>query len=1024
MAESPSASAVKLTYAQRAKQAQSASKSPTTAPASGPPPAGTAAANSRSSGASTISTSSAGSTLLSSSKSSASVSSATDAYTPASSVVATTRPSSPASQPKALNGDAQNSPVSRGASAVSPQRSPGVNVWALRRERLSERASPSTSSPAAPSTQNEDDDPFVVKHRPNHWTNQWSRSVAPLPTVEDKESWPEIGKTVPSASTSANGGGHARSSTSGASRDEEAPRASSSSRKGEKTKWIPIPAEELQAAADANLRRQGRTPQARSTFRASPHAAGASPHTAGPSSMHSRAPSAPGSRLSSVPHSRTHSVIHSRNQSRVGSVHNSPFVGGTALPDGEGSNKVNGLPDNGAPSTNGTLNPNFAFGSVRSSAETSPRVPAYEGHGYHLSLNAHPFYPSSVPPSHESPYSSHAPSPYPPPPMGYPSHNHSPSYSTHGMSPAFSLPPHALPPNGMPPYPPPVPFFNGQPLPNAPFAPYPYGASPPAHVAPPPAHGAPPSAHAPHASIESQVLVSRTPGVEAGLQAPAAASGKPPAPQESAAVASYRSIADNDRKPVVVFGSIGPDGTQLNGPLSPQQTGGARVPSPSLTGMDKAFTQFTIGVKREEALNGSEKENVPVAGDREIIDLTGQEPAADAPKWHFGSTAESASGETRQAVAANGTAAAVDDSAGAMPRDVSSEQPLDQEGNAQHGQRVPTSGSADTDLEVKDFGYGFGHHSGTGHAVIATREGLKRREQERLYEVERMQVDRRERDFSSPEFAPRGRRGGGFVDRPYRGRGRGGRGFRGARYERGGGPVVPRQPPSPYNLSPVPPFQPLMMGESPSGMYPPYVPGFDAFAPPLPPVPLPPPPPPAHAVPPVAQGGIPFPSPITLVSFPLDPTRWWLLGQLEYYVSPQNLATDFFLRQRMTPEGWIPIQLLASFKRVRQLTTDIALVRDVLALSRIVYVQGDWVRPLAWQQYVLPAQPQVIETPQTSSLQSSSPPQDGGVAEHPTEPSTEEQKAPQPQPSPEEHEEEEEEDVVFVLGNESSFTPA
>ncbi|KAL1744278.1 winged helix DNA-binding domain-containing protein, partial [Schizophyllum fasciatum] len=138
--------------------------------------------------------------------------------------------------------------------------------------------------------------------------------------------------------------------------------------------------------------------------------------------------------------------------------------------------------------------------------------------------------------------------------------------------------------------------------------------------------------------------------------------------------------------------------------------------------------------------------------------------------------------------------------------------------------------------------------------------------------------------------------------------------------------------------------------------------------------------------------------PITLVSFPLDPTRWWLLGQLEYYLSPQNLATDFFLRQRMSPQGWIHIPLLASFKRVRQLTTDLQVVREVLALSRIAQAQDEWVRPLSWQQYVLPTQPPA-EAPQAS---------------------TEAQKAPEVQSSPETHEEEEEEDVVFVLGNESS----
>ncbi|KAI5826795.1 winged helix DNA-binding domain-containing protein [Schizophyllum commune Tattone D] len=183
---------------------------------------------------------------------------------------------------------------------------------------------------------------------------------------------------------------------------------------------------------------------------------------------------------------------------------------------------------------------------------------------------------------------------------------------------------------------------------------------------------------------------------------------------------------------------------------------------------------------------------------------------------------------------------------------------------------------------------------------------------------------------------------------------------------------------------------------------PPFVAGFESHYGPPPPAP-----PPAHAVPPIvaqtSQGGIPFPSPITLVSFPLDPTRWWLLGQLEYYLSPQNLATDFFLRQRMNPQGWIHIPLLASFKRVRQLTTDLQVVKEVLALSRIAQAQDEWVRPLSWQQFVLPTQPPPTETQQA-------PPSGQPTAEI--------------QSSPEAHDEEEEEDVEFVLGNESSFTPA
>ncbi|KAL1682510.1 hypothetical protein EV122DRAFT_259352 [Schizophyllum commune] len=1031
-ATTPSATQAKLTWAQRAKKAQATSKPPSTTPRT-VPSAGIAAANYRSSAASTISTSSAGSTLVSSLKSPTSVSSPTDVHTPASSVVATTRPSSPASQPKALNGDAQNSPA-RAASALSPQKSPTVNVWAIRKEQMAANqsgatsgtqsaatgSSPSLSSTASPavstvptSTQNDEDDPFVVKHRPHHWNAQWSRPAVP-PAVEDKESWPEIGKTVTSPSATVKGGTRASvSEASQGTRDEDSTRASSSTRKGEKPKWIPIPAEELQAAADANMRRQGRNPQARSNFRSS------GPHNAGPSSVNSRGPSVPASRISSVPHSRAQSVANSRHQSRAGSVQTSPFVAIKPLPEGEArSQQGDASVDANGTAGKGSINPNAAFGSGRPSVENPPRPYPYEGpprsfepvhgygqpvpaHGYHLSLNAHPFYPTSDPSSqNESPYSSHAPSPYPPIQLGYPSHTHSPSYSAHGASPAFSYPPHALPPNGMPPYPPPLPFFGGQPMPpNGPYAPYPYGAPPVA-------------AHVPHTSIESEILVSHTPRAEDGPQASEApitqpaAQTKPPAPEESAAVGGYRNITEKEVKPAVVFGSIAPDGTQLSGPLSPQQTGGAT--SPSVQETEKAFTRFTIGVKPGEArakVNGVEKENLPVAGEREIIDLTGQEPAANAPKWRFGST------EGEGAQGANGA--------------TDGEHPP----AAGHVQKASTSESTDTDLEVKDFGYGFGDHSGTGHAVHMSREGLRRREQERQYELERFHYERREREFSEgrgggpgPEFPGRGRRGG-FVDRPFRSRGRGGRGYRGARYERGGGPI-PRQPPSPYNISPLPPFQPLIMGEAPppGGVPypPPFVAGFESpYGPP------PPAPPPAHAVPPIvaqtSQGGIPFPSPITLVSFPLDPTRWWLLGQLEYYLSPQNLATDFFLRQRMNPQGWIHIPLLASFKRVRQLTTDLQVVKEVLALSRIAQAQDEWVRPLSWQQFVLPTQPPPTETQQAPPLVQPT------VESATTAPvAAQEPKAAsvEAQSSPEANDEEEEEDVEFVLGNESSFTPA
>jgi la-related protein 1 len=58
----------------------------------------------------------------------------------------------------------------------------------------------------------------------------------------------------------------------------------------------------------------------------------------------------------------------------------------------------------------------------------------------------------------------------------------------------------------------------------------------------------------------------------------------------------------------------------------------------------------------------------------------------------------------------------------------------------------------------------------------------------------------------------------------------------------------------------------------------------------------------------------------------------------------------------MDAEGWIPISLLANFNRVKKLTTDSAIVREVLSLSSIVEVRADHVRMRddQWRAFVLP----------------------------------------------------------------------
>lgn len=60
----------------------------------------------------------------------------------------------------------------------------------------------------------------------------------------------------------------------------------------------------------------------------------------------------------------------------------------------------------------------------------------------------------------------------------------------------------------------------------------------------------------------------------------------------------------------------------------------------------------------------------------------------------------------------------------------------------------------------------------------------------------------------------------------------------------------------------------------------------------------------------------------------------------------------------MDSEGWISIDLLASFNRVKRLTQDHQLVREVLTLSHLVQVRDGFARMGGWEQFVLPDAPQ------------------------------------------------------------------
>jgi len=68
--------------------------------------------------------------------------------------------------------------------------------------------------------------------------------------------------------------------------------------------------------------------------------------------------------------------------------------------------------------------------------------------------------------------------------------------------------------------------------------------------------------------------------------------------------------------------------------------------------------------------------------------------------------------------------------------------------------------------------------------------------------------------------------------------------------------------------------------------------------------------------------------------------------QIEYYFSKDNLQRDFFLRRKMTSDGFLPVSLIASFNRVQQLTQDITSIVASVENSEVVEVKdGLLIRP-------------------------------------------------------------------------------
>lgn len=91
-----------------------------------------------------------------------------------------------------------------------------------------------------------------------------------------------------------------------------------------------------------------------------------------------------------------------------------------------------------------------------------------------------------------------------------------------------------------------------------------------------------------------------------------------------------------------------------------------------------------------------------------------------------------------------------------------------------------------------------------------------------------------------------------------------------------------------------------------------------------------------------------------------------LKTQIEYYFSIENLCKDMYLRTQMDVQGFVNLPCIAVFKRIRELTSDLAMIRVVCESStELEFVVGEDAigrlrRRNGWQNFVLPSETAII----------------------------------------------------------------
>ncbi|KAF6147959.1 hypothetical protein GIB67_001534 [Kingdonia uniflora] len=69
-----------------------------------------------------------------------------------------------------------------------------------------------------------------------------------------------------------------------------------------------------------------------------------------------------------------------------------------------------------------------------------------------------------------------------------------------------------------------------------------------------------------------------------------------------------------------------------------------------------------------------------------------------------------------------------------------------------------------------------------------------------------------------------------------------------------------------------------------------------------------------------------------------------ILKQIEFYFSDANLEKDTYLKLHMDENGWVSIDLIAGFPRMKSITSDTHLILEAMRRSKVVEVQGEQMR--------------------------------------------------------------------------------